>query len=302
MGQETNYIVYLCYGNEGTLHECAFSLLSLSRLYSSSELSGTEIWIYTDNPGFFQSFKDGTLPLHYRAIDKQIIQQWRGSIDFTHRVKIELLKDLLKDKTGNILYLDSDTVFTHRADKVMQDIQAKKLYMHVMEGIVSDCRNPVMTKLNNYLQKNDSLKINEKPLYDLAMWNAGVLGFHTAYTHLLDKVLSFTDTEYTRFRKHVVEQFAFSVFMQEAGPVKTAAPYILHYWNLKEARTVLASFFSHFKNASWDELTRYSLLIQMHVLMQEKVNFLHNRGYLQKLQKKQWQPVIPDWNEAVKQL
>lgn len=302
MDLQTNYIVFLCYGNESTLHECAYSLLSLSRLYSPEELSNTEIWIYTDNPGWFQSFKDCNLPLHYRTVDNATIKLWRGKIDFTHRVKIELLKDLTKDKTGNILYVDSDTVFTARIDMVFEQLQRGKLYMHVCEGVVSDNANPILAKLNNHLRKNVSLKINGKPVHDLAMWNAGVLGFNTRYTRLLDEVLAFTDSQYMQFPKHVVEQFAFSVYFQQAGEVKAAAPYITHYWNLKEVRGALASFFEHFKGVSWDKLQQYSQMIQMHVLMQEKVNFYRNRSLAQSLQKKHWLPAKTNWDEQLKQL
>jgi lipopolysaccharide biosynthesis glycosyltransferase len=302
MKRQTNYIVYLCYGNESTLHECVYSLLSLSRLYAPGELTNTEIWIYTDNPGYFEAFKNCPLPLHYRTIDTATIKLWRGKIDFTHRVKIELLKDLTKDKTGNILYVDSDTVFTHHIDIVFAQIQAGKLYMHVHEGIVSDNGNPILTKLNGHLQKSVTQKVNGKPVHDLAMWNAGVLGFNTKYKALLDSVLAFTDSQYAQFPKHVVEQFAFSVYFQQAGLVKAAAPYIIHYWNLKEMRGALASFFSHFKDKSWEELTHYSQLIQMHTLMQEKGNFYSNRSIVHALQKKRWLPVKPDWDEMMKQL
>ena len=302
MDLQTNYIVFLCYGNESILQECTYALLSLSRLYTPEELANVEIWIYTDNPGWFQSFKECRLPLHYRAIEDKIIKQWRGKIDFVHRLKIEALKDLTKEKNGNILYADADIVFTHRIDKMFRDIQAGKLYMHVNEGIVSNKGNRTLKNLNGYLQKNSFFKVNEKPIHDLAMWNAGVLGFNTKYQHLLDDVLTFTDTEYPKFPKHVVEQFAFSVYFQQAGQVKAAAPNIMHYWNLKEARLVLASFFKQFKNSNWDELTRYSQLIQMHVLMQEKVNFFDSRGIVKSLQKKEWLPVKRDWEDMMKQL
>ena len=100
---DTNYIVFQCYGNEGVFHECAYALLSLSRLYQAGVKCNIEIWIYTDNPGWFEAFKDCTLSLHFRAIDKATINEWRGSIDFVHRVKIEVLKDFCKDKKGNVL-------------------------------------------------------------------------------------------------------------------------------------------------------------------------------------------------------
>lgn len=302
MKPQTNYIVFLCYGTAGTLEECAFSLLTLSRLYTPAALAQTEIWIYTDNAAFFQSFRECNLPLHFRHIDANTIKQWRGSIDFTHRVKIELLKDFTQTRQGNVLYLDSDTVFINRIGKMLEQIQAGKLYMHVMEGRVSDKQNPVLTKLDNYLRKSSTRKVKGQPIHELAMWNAGVLGFNTRYKHLLDEVLKFTDTEYPKFPKHIVEQFAFSVSFQEQDDVKSAAQSILHYWNLKELRPLLYSFFDHFRDKSWDELTQLSQLIQIHVLIQEKANFYRNRSIAGAIQKKQWQPELRNWEELCKQL
>lgn len=240
--------------------------------------------------------------MHFRHIDANTIKQWRGSIDFTHRVKIELLKDFTQTRTGNVLYLDSDTVFINRIGKMLEQIQVGKLYMHVMEGRVSDKQNPVLAKLDNYLRKNPGRKVKGQPIYDLAMWNAGVLGFNTQYNHLLDEVLKFTDSEYPKFPKHIVEQFAFSVSFQEQDDVKSAAQSILHYWNLKELRPLLSSFFDHFRDKSWEELTQLSQLIQIHVLIQEKANFYRNRSIVAAIQKKQWQPEIRNWEELCKQL
>jgi len=296
-----SYIVFQCYGSESIFHECTYALLSLSRLYAQGMPADTEIWIYTDKPEWFKDLRGCTLPLNFRTVDQQQIQAWRGKIDFVHRVKVEVLKDICSKKDGNILYLDTDIVFTHHIDKMLADIAAGKLYMHVMEGVVSDGSNPIFKKLAAYLHKSHA-KVKDKPLYDIAMWNAGVLGFHTRHKHLLDEVLAFTDKVHPEFPKHIVEQFAFSVFFQQTGDVKAAAPYILHYWNLKEVRVLLASFFNYFKDKSWGELVQYSILIQMHVLMQEKVNYLHNLSIIDKLQKKKWQAPQYNWAVLSKQL
>jgi len=296
-----SYIVFQCYGSESIFHECTYALLSLSQLYAQGMPADTEIWIYTDKPEWFKDLKGCTLPLNFRTVDQQQIQAWRGKIDFVHRVKVEVLKDMCSKKEGSILYLDTDIVFTHHIDKMLADIAAGKLYMHVMEGVVSDGSNPIFKKLAAYLHKSHT-KVKNKPLHDMAMWNAGVLGFHTRHKHLLDEVLAFTDKVHPEFPKHIVEQFAFSVFFQQTGDVKAAAPYIVHYWNLKEVRVLLASFFNYFKDKSWGELVQYSILIQMHVLMQEKVNYLHNLGIIDKLQKKKWQAPQYNWTVLSKQL
>lgn len=298
---QPNYIVFQCYGNERVFQECTYALLSFSRFYGSGELKNTEIWIYTDNPEWFRSFKDCPLPLKYREVNSNLIRQWRGSIDFVHRVKIEVLKDITADKKGNFLYLDTDIVVTYCLDKMLTDINAGSLYMHIMEGKVSEKGNSIFRKLNNYLIDAKE-QLNGKPMNNMVMWNAGVLGFNTDNLHLLNDVLCFTDQVYPKFPKHVVEQFAFSVFFQDAGNIKAAAPYVFHYWNLKEAGQVLASFFSYFNDCYWEELVRCSTLIRLNNMMQEKVVFLGNRGIGGILAGKKWIPATPDWSELVKQL
>jgi hypothetical protein len=298
---QRNYIIFLCYGNERIFHECTYALLSLSRLYAEAWPKDTEIWIYTDNPGWFRSFKDCPLPLNYKEVNAATIKKWKGDINFVHRVKIEVLKDFTSEKSGNILYSDTDVVFTHYIDDILNGIGSGRLYMHIMEGRVSAGGNPVFRKLNDYLAASD-LKLNAKAMNEMDMWNAGVLGFNTKYNRLLDEILAFTDKQYPKFRKHIVEQFAFSAYFQDKENIKRAAPYIFHYWNMKEAGQVLASFFEHFKGRSWNELTRYSLLIQMNNLMQEKVAFLSNRGVGGTLAGKKWIPANYDWAAMVKQL
>ena len=298
---QANHIVFQCYGNESIFHECTYALLSLSRIYAAGVPENTQVWIYTDNPGWFSSFKGCAIPLHFRAIDEKTINQWKGEINFVHRVKVEMLKDFTKDKEGNILYLDSDIVFTHPIDQLLKNINDGQLYMHVREGLISDRGNKVFAKLHHHY-KGSPLHVKEKPVHEFAMWNAGVLGFNTKYRHLLEEVLTFTDNEYPKFPKHIIEQFAFSIYFQQAGLVKAAAPYIYHYWNLKEARKVLASFFDNFKDKSWEELTHYSAMVQIHTLMQEKANFYRNRGLLGSVMSKKWLPEKVDWAELMKQL
>lgn len=292
--KQPTYIIFQSYGDETILQECVFALLTLSYWYPDGLPDNVQVWIYTDKPDYFLKF-NCPIPLHFGKMNATLIRQWRGSIDFVHRVKIELLRDFVKDHAGNILYLDTDICFLQPLEPLLQGIDNGQVYMHVMEGIIAQEGNPIFRKLNAFLKNNNSFTINGQHINipaNIAMWNAGVLGFKTQESQL-DKVLAFTDELYPRFPKHVVEQFAFSVFFQNNSNVYSAAPYILHYWNLKELRVLLTSFFKHYGNENWQELICYSRAIQVPVLMQEKISFLENRGMLKKAK---WQPLIPDWD------
>ncbi len=300
--RQPSYLVLQCYGNEGIFLECAFALLSLSRLYKTETWPNFEIWLYTDQPEWFSRFKDCPLPLNFRKIDQPTIQKWRGDINFVHRVKIEVLLDFAQNHDGNILYADTDVVFTHSIDSVFEGIDNGALYMHMQEGRVSDCGNPLLKKLNTYLHSAGAPKINNQPLYDLDMWNAGILGFNTKHKNLLQDVLNFTDEQYRHFPKHVIEQFAFSAVFQSNTEVKAALPFVLHYWNMKEARVIFKSFFTHFAGAAWADLALYSSMIQLYELVLQKIRFGYNRTLIQKIANKKWQPADYNWAELTKQL
>lgn len=303
--QQNSYIVFQAYGNQGILMECAFALLTLSKQEDPNFLAQLDIWIYTDNPSFFTAFNNCPLKLHFRTISPDLLVKWHGKIDFVHRIKIEILKEFTATHQGNILYLDTDTYIYQPLKTIFHNINQGQLYMHIMEGLIHDSNHVMLKKLSKFLAKNQPLNLPSNKFEipkDVAMWNAGVLGFHTDYAYLLDDILTFTDELYTKFHKHIVEQFAFSYFFQTTQNLKTAHTHIYHYWNLKEIRSILASFFQYFKTYDWEDLAQVSTLIQLAEPMQQKVNFLQNRTSFEKARKLAWQPEEPKWDLLLKQI
>ncbi|HRO41991.1 MAG TPA: hypothetical protein PL009_04120 [Flavipsychrobacter sp.] len=300
----SSYLVMQAYGSKDILNECVFALLTLCRQHSKEELTPLTVYIYTDQPEYFHSFQNCWLNIQYREVNATELAKWRGAIDFVHRVKIEVLLDFAATHIGQILYLDTDVYFAAPIDKILQQIHKGQLYMHIMEGFVHRSDNLVFQKLSKFLKSNSIRVKNEQVIIpeNATMWNAGVLGFHTSYATVLDKVLDFTDEVYRQLPKHVVEQFAFSLYFQQTLPLKTAHTAIYHYWNLKELRPILNSFFKHFKDKNWEELTQISSLLQLPDYLQQKANFYSNRSTLEKLLKKKWTPHVPDWNLLLQQL
>jgi hypothetical protein len=301
-----SYIVFQAYGNVGILQECALAMLSLCRQHTREDLAGTEIWIYTDNPDFFVSFKGCWLNLKYRQLDSAKLAKWRGPIDFVHRVKIAMLQDFVKDKEGQVLYLDTDVYFLGPVTGVFQNIADGKRYMHTKEGPVHGSDNVVFRKLSQFIKsRGNELQTGSSPIpipEDTTMWNAGVLGFLSKHGTLLNRVLEFTDSVYQEYSKHIVEQYAFSIYFSKDGTILPADTVIFHYWNLKELRAVLKSFFEHFSYSSWDELVRYSKMIDPVALVQKKQSFRKKRSLVAKLLKRKWIPPSPDWDLWVQKL
>ncbi|MBS1628841.1 MAG: hypothetical protein JST27_02170 [Bacteroidetes bacterium] len=297
------YLVFQAYGREENLRECAFAMLSW--LYQHPQgIPGFHILLYTDKKEFFKSHT-AFLPIEFRQIGEADIKRWRGSIDFVHRVKIEVLRDALAHFQGAFLYADTDICFLQSIRHIFEGIEAGRRYMHVQEYRLSDEVNPVGVKFRKFLEKQGTFTWSgktERIASETAMWNAGVLGFSNADQPLLDEVLAFTDAVYPLFHKHIVEQFAFSMVFARQGQIYASCREILHYWSLKEMRAYLASFFEYFKKRPIPEQARCSQLIQLHVPMQDRGSFYLNRSPMGKIRRLPWQPLIPDWAELERQM
>ncbi|MBS1588756.1 MAG: hypothetical protein JST52_04000 [Bacteroidetes bacterium] len=298
-----NHIVFQAYGNEEILHECALALLSITAQHSEAELQQLHVCIYTDQPAYFEKWKPLPFYLSLEPINQALIRKWRGEINFVHRVKIELLRDFASKQKGNILYCDTDVYGCAPLSSLFEKIKTGKRIMHIQEGKLKGSSNTVFQKLDHYFEQH-KIEINhqlfEMPA-DATMWNAGVLGFRADDLFLLDKVLDFTDTVYPQLPKHVVEQFAFSLYFSEAGTIHTAYPFLYHYWNLKELRPLLSSFFHFFSKMEWLQLAQLSRLIQLPEYLQQKANFYSNRSIFKKLRKENWTPEIPEWSQLLQQ-
>lgn len=305
MAQKPYHIVLQAYGHEGILQECLFVLFSFVKMHSKEEQQQVSFHIYTDQPDWFKKYTDCPLDLHFHEITPSLLNQWRGEINFVHRVKIEVLRDFVKKTSGTVLYLDTDVYFTRSLMPMLHRISQGELFMHVAEGSLCDDATPMMAKLHRFFRKQNRFSIagrQETIPLDTVMWNAGVLGFNTTLAPVLDEVLHFTDAVHKLFPKHIVEQFAFSYYFGKNGAIHNSANSIVHYWILSEVKIVLGSFFEFFKGKSWEDLVRYSELVQHAVLVQEKTSFFINRSVMGKIRQLRWEPVIPDWAALLKQL
>jgi len=251
--QNDRYLLYLAYGKREILYEACYSLLSFYK--SNPESSDTiNIVVYTDDPELFYTIFKGK-NLTCIPISAAQIKEWRGSIDFVHRVKTKVIQDFFSRYSGSMVYVDSDTVFTKDFSSYWEKVEGGALLMHCMEGIIRDKGNRIITKIYKYidaqpvqLSGGETVKI---PL-DTQLWNAGVIGLNNSHKALLDKIVEMTDAMYPACPMHIVEQLATSYYFQITIDITATEDTIFHYWDFKEFREVLASFFTRYAGQGWD--------------------------------------------------
>ncbi len=267
-----NYILYQAYGSIDHINECRYSLLKLLQIYNLKAPASTTVVIYTDQPAMFDAFTPFFQQFEMQAVNPQLIQKWRGAIDFVHRVKIEVIKDFFSRHEGNLLYFDTDTYIHQPLEPFFEAIEKGTFYLHEYEGIINQTANPIFQKWNDFL-KTHALQYNGKRVElsnGIKMWNAGVIGINSNARYLLDDIMALTDTIYPLFPKHIAEQFSFSYCLQKVGNVKESDGQVAHYWNLKEFRKILNLFFKKNEEESIPNLVKLVHTLDAATIQQQK--------------------------------
>jgi len=251
--ESKKYIVFQAYNSIDIINECKLALLSLIKVDYQFAQKEIEIIIFTDQKEEFNIFEEA-LTIHFHLLDQEKVKEFRGDIDFVHRVKIKVLQEVARRYAGLFLYCDTDVLFQFTINELFDKINDSNFYMHLNEGLISKRSNPILKKTDDFLRSGHQLKTSEGKKYffsnSLIMYNAGVLGFPSNKAYLLNDVLDLTDKMYQLFPKHIVEQFAFSYVLQTNGTVWEANEQIFHYWNLKEIRPYIQSFLDKNKDLS----------------------------------------------------
>lgn len=224
-------LIYQAYGRPEIVRQAAFSILTFLRWGT-----GERVLVYSDQAEFLGTFFEGFPSVEIVPVTEAQLRQWRGAIDFVHRVKIEVLLDACRRSKGSIVYLDGDTVFLKNPKDMLQLMSPGQQLMHVCESRLDQARDPLTKKIAHFCRKESfNLKrgIVSVPLAT-EMWNAGVIGLHESRLGLLEKILELTDAAYAKYQKHVIEQLAVSYFLQSTGRILPAEPWVLHYWAAKD--------------------------------------------------------------------
>jgi hypothetical protein len=258
----SNYLLYLSYKKQEIHHQTIISVLTFLKVSTDSFLETVKIVIYTDNESLFKSY----LPVAniiFEPIDDSLIENWKGSINFFFRAKIKLIEDFFSKYDGNMLYFDSDTYFLNDVSSFFSKIENNELFMHEYEGVFEqnkkDSKKESSSKRIEKILKSHIFKIQEidvKIPINTPLWNAGVLGFSSKFTHVLQNVVELTDQLYQIKNAHIMEQFAFSYYLGSSGKLQPLNKEIFHYWQFKEFNEVIANYLVHYKNKGIESLKK----------------------------------------------
>jgi hypothetical protein len=266
-------IVYQAYGRNEAFYQMVYSIKTLLQ---KSESKNFRIIIYTDKIDFAKKFFNANDPIQYENLSPEQMIQWKGAINFNHRMKIEILKDCSKKYDGNILYLDGDTYFTKDIAYILANIKEDQSVMHIAEQNLTKTKDYLAKKLYKFLRKN-KITVQGKEVIlpaNFVMWNAGVIGIHRKHHSLFQEIIDYTDELFSKYPKHLMEQYAVSYYLQKVSSLVPCEDSLEHYWNQKDSfEEAIIPFFEKNQTAQDYEANKQHLVLPVRYYGRPKYTF-----------------------------
>ncbi len=225
-------IIFVSFGKKSIHFQNLFSILSACYYIDKHDLK-INILLFTDNSDFFSSWLNRFHFVDYFFLSTSVLKEWKGQYDYVFRIKIKSIMHALTSVGGKVLYLDGDTFFMQRPDKLFELIKENSTLMYLKEGIISDAEKTNWQCIRDHMKKNVFSFNNAKFVFPLEteMWNAGVIGIGFQNIALVNSVLDLTD-EYcsqVSMNKYHQDQMMFSFVFQNNTKLNPADDYIFHY-------------------------------------------------------------------------
>jgi len=244
-------IVYLVFGNNLDNYQQAYFSMYTALARKNMD---DKIIVVTEDPSLFNFFED---KIEIVPINKGVIEEWEGKYKFFWRVKIKALQLIAqKYPMDSILYLDSDTFFYQNLDNLRKGLMSGHNYMHIQEGKLSELSSKTEKKMWTQMKGRtyNNIRIDENS----TMWNAGLIGISKKHFDCLDLTLGINDAMCADgVTRRLIEQFAFSLGLNQYSALQPADKVVGHYWgNKKGWNSMINNFLKEFfmKNYSLHQI------------------------------------------------
>jgi hypothetical protein len=247
-------IVYLVFGDNMDHYQQVYFSIYTAAAYKTTE---DRIIVVAENPSLFTSLANH---IEVIPIKRALIKEWEGKHQFFWRVKIKAL-ELIAQKypTDSILYLDGDTFFYKNMDRLRSGLKEGQNFMHIEEGKLSKLSSKTEKLMWSQMKGKtyQTIKIDENS----AMWNAGLIGISNKHFDCLNLTLGINDAMCAdNVTRRLIEQYAFSLGLNEYSTLQPADDIVGHYWgNKKQWNKIIDLFIKEcfMKNYSFDQIVDY---------------------------------------------
>jgi hypothetical protein len=240
-------VVIQGYGLEECRVQALYAAWSVLAHRGATPLS---VHVYTDKPEFFSPLAGAGLEVRLLTADE--IRLWRGPCAFVHRLKAEMIREMVRAfPDDKLLYLDADVFAVSSMEQVFQRIGVGRAVMHEREYSVATRNTEQIRRFRRGLRRLDFHGKRVDLTAD--MWNAGAIGMDSSQFALVDTWIAFIDELYPRYSRGLVEQYGISLLLQRAASVEPCDDVVFHYWAQKDDYlTAILRELEVLRSSSWD--------------------------------------------------
>jgi hypothetical protein len=210
----------------------AFSALTFFH-FAESLRDRWRLVIYTDAPRVFTRYG---LPCEIVPVD--IVKGREDESGYGHRRKLLIVQHCAERFDGDLFFVDGDTYFMQSPVKLFDAMASGHSVLHTMESVVSPEAQPEVNELMTRQEFASPRLRSAQRRPELHMWNSGVIGLPaTTKPTVIPEVIALSDELYAASGYHAVEQFAWSLVLEETTGIVPADDVVYHYWYGREEGT-----------------------------------------------------------------
>ncbi|MEQ9852435.1 hypothetical protein ABRP57_08380 [Pectobacterium aroidearum] len=186
--------------------------------------------VYTDNPDFFELFREEIDIVH---IDKAYLQECIGEHKgYVFSVKLNLIKRVyFEDEFNAFVFLDTDMIVLQSLDTFVLSLLSGKPAMYQRE------RKYAKESKKEYWNALRNIDVLGHAIHkESSQWSSGVVGLPKGLGNKMQDASIIMDNLYEYgVKQHTLEQVAISVVLENANRLTPSTDYFIHYYANKNA-------------------------------------------------------------------
>jgi hypothetical protein len=257
------------------INKCRYAILKYLDVYNLNPPSDIAIFLYTDQPAYFESFIPYFNQFGIKELSQAQAKEWSGEKGYRGRIRMQILAEVNSHFHGNILFLNDNCYPNAPVEGIFSDIEAGNIFMHSCRGEFIKDKSMQGQKLNKLISGN-SFQSNGSPLQTagLKIFNPSAIGLNSSSREIVEDVIELSDLIFKQFPNPITESFAYSYcFQANHGEVKTCEQTVFYYPEEKPLLRLLGNFFNKNAEESVPNLVKALNRIDIESIWKKKLQF-----------------------------
>jgi hypothetical protein len=258
----SNYIVYLASGNVHNINECRYSLLKYLAVYNLQPPACIAIIVYTDAPAAFEAFAP-----FFKQFE---LKELRPPLP----AKLEFIANIVSNKNGNFLYLDTDSYYTESVESIFKSLEEGS-FLFYNQALLSDKRKFAdYQKIKEHLSANTVMVDGEKISYlnNREFYSTEMIGVNSKTLSLVKKMADLYSKLVSQLPAPASEEFACTYYTTNVT-VQTIQDVIASYNRFPEFKRLLQLFFKKNEEENIPNLVKLVHNIDPQTILQDKKQY-----------------------------